>query len=180
MSREELEKKLKPKRIKFCKEYVLDWNASRAARDAGYSVKTAGSQGYDLLKIPEIKEYIKIIRDELEELSGVSKLRNLTELAKIAYSSIADLHNTWIDRKIFEDLTPDQKSAIESIETRTIKRKDGIYDDPVEVEEVKIKLHSKGQALAEINKMMGYNNPEEKIITLETSKVKWGDTEIDV
>ena len=160
MTREELEKRLGPRRVNFCKEVVIDWNASRAARAAGYSPKTAGVQGHDLLKIPNIKAYIELIKGELEELSGVTKLRNLNELAKIAYSSIADLHDTWVDRKRFEDLTPEQKAAIESIETRTRKALDGIDQEPVEIEEVKIKLHPKGPALAELNKMMGYHAAE--------------------
>lgn len=160
MSREQLEKKLKIKRITFCKEYVFDWNASRAARDAGYSKKTAGSMGHELLKIPEIKQYIELIKSDLEELSGVTKLRNLKELAKIAYSSIAHLHDTWVDLVEYENLTEDQKAAIESIETDTVKRFEGIYSEPVEVEKVKIKLHPKGSAIAEINKMMGYHAAE--------------------
>lgn len=43
---------------RFCLEYVLDHNAARAARSAGYSAKTARQQGYELLTYPYIRQRI--------------------------------------------------------------------------------------------------------------------------
>ncbi|WP_114283714.1 terminase small subunit [Candidatus Halocynthiibacter alkanivorans] len=55
--------KLKNKRHElFSLEYTADRNATQAAIRAGYSPKTAGSQGHDLLKKPEIAARV----DELE------------------------------------------------------------------------------------------------------------------
>ena len=51
---EELEKELTEKQKIFCREYVIDWNASRAAREAGYSENTAGEIGHENLKKPQI------------------------------------------------------------------------------------------------------------------------------
>jgi phage terminase small subunit len=147
----------------FCHEYVVDWNASRAARVAGYSEHTAHSIGHENLSKPEIKAYIKYIQIDLARLAGVSKLRNLQELSKIAYSSIAHLHNTWIERKEFEELTDDQKAAIESIDTKTETNLSG--DELIRVNYVKIKLFSKTTAIEMMNKMMGYNDPEKHEIT---------------
>jgi len=45
----------------FCMEYTKDMNATQAAIRAGYSEKTAYSQGHDLLKKPEIKAVIDAI-----------------------------------------------------------------------------------------------------------------------
>lgn len=38
----------------FLEEYLKTWNASESARRAGYSLKTCGSIGHELLKNPEI------------------------------------------------------------------------------------------------------------------------------
>ena len=46
------------KQKRFCEEYLIDCNATQAAIRAGYSEKTAGSQAFDLLKKPEIQNYI--------------------------------------------------------------------------------------------------------------------------
>lgn len=42
----------------FCREYVIDWNASRAARAAGYSKAGAPQRGCELSKDPACMEFI--------------------------------------------------------------------------------------------------------------------------
>ena len=157
---EELKKKLTVKQKNFCHEYVVDWNASRAARVAGYSEKTARLTGNENLSKPYIKQYLDFIKNDFEMLCGISKTKQIRELQKIAYSSIAHLHLTWIKLKEFDALTDDQKASIESIETKTdtIKKGKGF----LKINFVKIKLHSKQAALAEINKMQAYYEPEKR------------------
>jgi len=50
---------LTDKRQAFVNEYLICWNASEAARRAGYSEDTAGSQGQRLLKNVEVSEEIR-------------------------------------------------------------------------------------------------------------------------
>lgn len=160
----ELKEKLTVKEKKFCHQYIIDWNGARAAREAGYSEKTAREIAHDNLSKPHIQQYIDYIKDDFEKESGISKLRQLNELIKIAYSSVSHLHETWIELKEFESLTEEQKSCIESIETKTEKRleyniESKERDKEIEIKYVKLKLHSKIQAIDQINKMMGYNAP---------------------
>lgn len=58
-------KKLTPKQERFCEEFLTDLNATQAAYRAGYSEDTAGSQGHDLLKKPEIQTKIAELRAKL-------------------------------------------------------------------------------------------------------------------
>lgn len=51
----------------FCEHYVKTMNATQAAKDAGYSEKTAGSQGQRLLKNVEIR---KCLGDVLQQASN--------------------------------------------------------------------------------------------------------------
>ncbi len=48
-----------PKQKRFCDEYLTDLNATQAAVRAGYSLRTAYSQGQRMLKNVEIKSYIE-------------------------------------------------------------------------------------------------------------------------
>jgi len=160
----ELKEKLTVKEKKFCHQYIIDWNGARAAREAGYSEKTAREIAHYNLSKLHIQQYIDYIKDDFEKESGISKLRQLNELIKIAYSSVSNLHETWIELKEFESLTEEQKSCIESIETKTEKRleyniESKERDKEIEIKYVKLKLHSKIQAIDQINKMMGYNAP---------------------
>ncbi len=75
--------KLTDKQEMFCREYVVDWNATRAAIAAGYSEKTAYSIGNENLKKPEIKEYIEEIQKDLAKLAGISALSNIKHLTDI-------------------------------------------------------------------------------------------------
>jgi len=159
----ELKKKLTEKERIFCHQYIIDWNGSRSAREAGYSEKTAKEIAHATLTKVHIQQYINYIKDDFEKEAGISKLKQLNELAKIAYTSIAHMHETWIEKKEFDQLDEDQKAAIESIEYKTEQKKqwnqeNESYDD-IEIIFVKLKLYSKIAAMREVNQMMGYLAP---------------------
>lgn len=50
--------KLTSKQKNFCDEYIICQNATEAAIKAGYSKKTAGTQGYENMQKPHIRAYI--------------------------------------------------------------------------------------------------------------------------
>lgn len=163
---EELKAKLTDKEKVFCHQYIIDWNGARSARAAGYSEDSAKEIASQNLTKDHLKQYINFIKNNLEEESGITKLRNLKELAKIAYSNIAHLHDNWIELTDFEVLksdNPDALSIVEVIdsktETKTYNRGE-VNETDVEVKYVKIKLPSKVTAIDLINKMMGYNQPD--------------------
>ena len=58
---------LNDKQQRFCDEYLIDLNATQAAIRAGYSKKTAYSQGQRLLKHDEAKTYIEARMAEKEK-----------------------------------------------------------------------------------------------------------------
>ncbi|MFD1343965.1 terminase small subunit [Litorisediminicola beolgyonensis] len=61
-----------PKREAFCVAYALHGNATRAAVDAGYSQRSAYSQGSRLLKNDEVQNRIRQIRTERSERLEIS------------------------------------------------------------------------------------------------------------
>jgi phage terminase small subunit len=149
---EEKEKPLTDKQRRFCEEYVVDWNGTRAAIAAGYSEKSAYSMAGENLRKPELKAYIEEIKNDLSRLSGVTALRNIKELAKVAYTNVSDFKEDWFKFKRFEDLTEDQKAAIAEITHSELN----IGEDMVKVVE-KLKVHDKLKAIAMLNKMFGYD-----------------------
>ena len=147
---------------RFCEEYVYDWNGARAYKVAYPKATdaTARTNASLLLTKPNIQAYLKHIKSNLQEIAGISRLKVLKEHQKLAFTNIADLHNTWITRKEFDDLTPEQKAAIASIETQIKVGRDK-YGKLSENEFVKIRLHDKQKALEAISKMLGYNEPDQ-------------------
>jgi phage terminase small subunit len=57
---------LNARQARFVAEYLKDPNATKAAKAAGYSEKTAYSQGHDLLKKPEIAAAVARMKSQVE------------------------------------------------------------------------------------------------------------------
>jgi len=150
---------LTDKQRRFCQEYVYDWNGVRAYQEAypSCSYDAARANANRLLTKANIKAYIEEVQKDLEKQCGISRQMVLEEYMKIAFNSIAHLHNTWIDRKELEALTDHQKACISEIDTKIMKR---VVDEEVmAVEQIKIKLYDKNRALENICKMLGYDAP---------------------
>lgn len=79
---------LNAKQSKFVSEYAIDLNATQAAIRAGYSGKTAYSQGQRLLKKVEVAEAIEFkqqalaVRNEITRDEVVGYLREAIEIAR--------------------------------------------------------------------------------------------------
>ena len=159
-------KNLTIKQENFCNYYVECGNASEAYRRAYNAGKMTDKQVWEesskLLNSPKVTQRVEQLKSELSSRANVTKERIINELASMAFSSIADMQNTWIERKEFEKLSASQKASIKNISTKVIKKNIGTNDDPeyVDVEFVKIELYDKIKAIEVLNKMLGYNEPE--------------------
>ena len=79
--------KLTDKQKQFCKEYIIDFNATRAAEAAGYKPKAARQQGSENLSKPYIQEEIARLMKARNERTEISADKVINELAKIGFSS---------------------------------------------------------------------------------------------
>lgn len=170
--RRDSETGLTSKEERFCYEYVLHLNGAKAATLAGYAKNSARITASKLLTKSNIKERIQHMKDNLAETAQISALKVIQEHSKIAFSSIAHLHQTWIEREEFESLTDEQKACIKSISTKVLKRNVGTKEESeiVDVEYVKIEMYDKQKSLDSINQMLGYNAPEKREITGKDGK----------
>ena len=84
--------KLTYKQKIFCENYIVDWNATQAAINAGYSENSAKEIGCENLTKPNIKEYIESIQNDLEKTAGISRLRVLKEYMAIGFEDNPKWH----------------------------------------------------------------------------------------
>ena len=82
---------LSRRRKRFILSYCNNLSATKAAKEAGYSHRTAGVIGHELLKIPEIRVEIDTILAEQRKKLEISPNKVLQELAKIAYQDVRKL-----------------------------------------------------------------------------------------
>lgn len=79
---------LKVKQARFCQEYLVDNNATKAAIRAGYSEKTAYSIGSENLNKPEIRGQINKLLIQQAKRLDITADKVLVELAEIGFSDI--------------------------------------------------------------------------------------------
>lgn len=82
--------KLTEKQKKFCDEYIKLGNATQAAINAGYSKRTARSQGQRLLTNVDIKNYIDERMEQLASERIMSAQEILERLSLIAKADIKE------------------------------------------------------------------------------------------
>lgn len=166
------ERALKPKQKVFCQYYIIDWdtvNAYKKAYGEDRSEYVCRANASRLLAKDSIKAYIRTLTDDIEKTAGLSKLGIILEHKKIAFSTMDELHDSWVTRKQFETLTAEQKACIAEIQTqvKTIMQD----DQPIQVEFVKIKLYDKQKSLEQLARLMGYNRDE--LERLPMDQLEW-------
>jgi phage terminase small subunit len=82
---------LTPKQLRFVDEYLVDLNASAAARRAGYSPTRADAMGHENLRKPEIAAAIAAAQAKRAERTRIDADWVLQRLAQIADADMADL-----------------------------------------------------------------------------------------
>ncbi len=140
---------LSHKQRRFAAEYVVDFNATRAARVAGYSERSVRSIASSLLTNINIQREIAAVLDERLAAAGARLERVLFELAAIAFTDFGDVAS-W-DQSGFrlvpsESLPPTIRAAISAV---SVRRRTADLSGCREVinERVSIKLHDKVRAL---------------------------------
>lgn len=156
----QLDRLLKKKQKRFCHYYILWYNITQSYKDAygkQLSDNSAAASGQTLLRNTKIQQYIDYIKEDIAKEVGISKAGLLSELRDIAKADITDIYTGWITLKELNQIKkdrPDVAKAIQEISTKT--QKVLINKEPVQIEYVKIKLHDKLKAIAEIFKSMGW------------------------
>lgn len=145
---------LTEKQKRFVAEYLVDLNATDAAKRAGYSEKTAYAIGFENLRKPEIQEEIQRMREDQAKRTGITADRVLQEYARIAFFD---------PRKLFEDSgTPKDISCLDDDTAAALAALD-VYEEFVGTGEdrhlagytKKYKLFDKLRALEALGKHLG-------------------------
>lgn len=82
---------LRLKQVRFIEEYLVDGNAARAARSAGYSMRSAGKIGYQLLEKTRIKDAIAALVSEQTERTLFNADDLLKRLVEEINAKLSDL-----------------------------------------------------------------------------------------
>ena len=144
------------RRTRFIKEYLIDQNATRAAKDSGFSEKTAYSQGQRLLKNVEVQQAICKANAKINNKLELTPERIRAEVARLCYYDPADFWNANGTAKAMHEIPEDARRAIGGFESAELF--EGSGEDRAQIGYIKkFKLMDKGRALelaARIEKML--------------------------
>ncbi|HXP75929.1 MAG TPA: terminase small subunit [Stellaceae bacterium] len=139
---------LTPKQTRFVDEYLLDMNASAAARRAGYRETSAAQNGHGLARRPNVAAAIEARLAERRARLHVTAERVIAELARIAFADIGAIMDWSADATTLKppgEISPDDRAAIAEI--AVVKRGDGVA--------TRVVLHDKERALEALCRHLG-------------------------
>lgn len=145
------------KQRKFAEEYLVDFDVVRAAKAAGYAYDLKANP-YSILQRPNIKKYVEDRKEELKKELAVDQGRVVREYFNIAYSNISSYYTIDEDGyskfKLWEDLTPDQQSAVSEVSFGVDREGNRFI--------TRIKLFDKMRALEGLGKHLGFFEKDNK------------------
>ena len=148
--------KLTVRQQRFAMEYCLDWNASAAARRAGYSEHTAGVQGYALLKKPEIQAVIRVRKAEIDaewSLRIMQAQEVIARLTEIARSDMGDLIGEFDDVEnvsLAKAKARGKSHLVKKVRTRTTYVTEGEKES--QIVDTELEMYSAHDALRDLGK----------------------------
>lgn len=135
----------------FVEAYIANGgNATQAAIAAGYSAKTAGSMGSQLLKDIKVSEEIAKSAKALANKYELTAERTIREIARLAYSDPRRFYNADGSIKAIHELDDDTAATIASVEVDVLR-----LDGTRVGETVKVKQWDKNAALEKAMKFHG-------------------------
>lgn len=142
---------------RFCDEYLIDLNATRAYKVAYPRCKkeeTANAASSRMLRNVKVQEYISAKQKEIEERTEVTQDMVIKELSKIAFLDIRKLYTEDGLLKNISDMDNDTAGAISSLET--LEEYEGYGDNRERIGDTrKVKLLDKTKALELLGKHLG-------------------------
>ena len=154
---------------RFCDEYLIDLNATRAYKVAYPDCKkdeTANAASSRMLRNVKVQEYISEKQQEIEKRTEITQDKVIKELANIAFFNIRNIYNNNGTLKAIKDINEETIRAISSVK---VLQKAGAMkisinmegkDNEVPIEHIKeqtieFKTNDKVKALELLGKHLG-------------------------
>ena len=149
------ERKLTNKQRLFIDYYLQSFNASDAARKAGYSEKTAYSVGWENLRKPEIQEEIQSRLDEVH-MSADEALKLTADIARGDIAQIMDVSSMGFNLDMSKAKELGLTRLIKKVKQKTVTHlAKNESDEDREVIDLEVELYDAQTALRDILKVHG-------------------------
>lgn len=166
--------KLNVRQQKFAEAYADHGNATRAAKEAGYSERSAHAQGCDLLKHPDVRAYIDAVRTERWRRAAMGPDEWRALVSQQARNPLKDLVHCTQDGDPYIDLANAPPEALQHVKKVTIedfidKRELDEEGKPIgrEVRRVTLEMESPSKGREMIGRSLGVLQPERETLVVD-------------
>lgn len=142
MSKKSQKKPLTDQQERFCLEYIVDLNATRAAIRAEYSERSASELGYQLLQNPSVKARVDTLQKERAHRLQITADMVIESLLQIAKLDLSEAYSGSGALLPIKDMPDHVRRSIAGVD---------VYEDIVDGqklgETVKVKISDRVKAL---------------------------------
>jgi phage terminase small subunit len=147
-------KRLNALNRKFCQRVAAGEVPTQVLRDLKPHLKRPDDAACDLMAMPQVKEYIAELNERALETAGISRVKIVKELGRIAFADPRKLENDDGSGKNLAELDDDTAAIVASVEFEELFERRG--DDRVQIGRVrKLKVWNKREALSELASIAG-------------------------
>ncbi|MDU3156602.1 MAG: terminase small subunit [Hafnia alvei] len=116
---------LTDKQEMFCREYLIDLNATQAAIRAGYSEKTANRTASENMSKPDIQSRIAELKAQRNDLVGINATYVLKRLVEIDQMDVLDILTDSGELKAVRDWPPTWRTTLSGMEVMEMASEGG-------------------------------------------------------
>lgn len=146
---------LRPKQQRFVNEYVVDFNAKQAAIRAGYSPRSAETNGNRMLRNAQVADAVDAAKADQQARSKLTADDIIEELRKIAFHDPRKAFAADGSLKAIHELDDETAAGVVSLEVRI-----GSGDDGEVIKTARIKFADKRSALVDLGRHFGIFDPK--------------------
>ena len=157
------------KQKRFCEEYIIDLNGTKAAIRAGYAPNSANEQAARMLAKDSVQQYIQQLKAARSQRTEITADRVLQELAIVGLARIDDFAK--VEQKTVTEIVGLDEEGKEITNTRNYKEVNVFDTDSVDANKIpavasikqtkdgiELKTHDKIKALELIGRHLGMWN----------------------
>jgi phage terminase small subunit len=148
-------RKMTARQSAFVAAYIVSLNATQAAKDAGYSPKTASQIGERLLRNVEVAKAIEAAKKERAERTKITQDDVLKELGRIAFFDIGKAFTPDGALKPLDEMDEDTRRALAGLEVVSLTS-EGEHVGTLK----KVKIADKLGALSKLAQHLGMLDPK--------------------
>ncbi len=141
---------LTARQARFVQEYLVDLNAKQAAIRAGYSPRSAETNGNRMLRNAQVAAAVRVAKAERERRTEITSDRVLRELARVAFFDPRKLFGADGQPLPIAELDDDAAAVVAGLEVSVAHNDDGTV-----TRVAKIKLADKLAALEKLGRHLG-------------------------